>query len=142
MSKITITVKVFDRVAFDKVKVLQNRKKPAKLEEIMQRTGFGKETVRKAMKAPNWPQYRKNETSRQKQRQLVREEKKQFDDIWPNGTQHADGPFLPMKNEGKISKGFVPPEIRLERFMKHRREIITWGLAILVFSLVLFLILK
>lgn len=133
----TTTVKQFDRIAFEKVKKLQAQKKKLSREEIMERVGFGKETVRKAMKAPNWPQYRKNERKAAKARQEKRDDG--FDGLFSK--QDDNEPFLPAPGEGKISKGFIPAERRAE-IAKHKREIIGWTIAVLVFSLVLFLIVR
>jgi len=133
-------VKVFDRVAFEKVKKLQSQKKQLSRKEIAERVGFGEETIRKAMKAPNWPQYRKNEISRSRQRKLQREEGRQMRELYPKGMLDNDEPFLPAPGEGNMSKGFKVLKPKATDLVNNHKA--AGIVAILIVALVLFLIVR
>lgn len=136
MSETTTKAKIFDRAVFEKVKEMQNRKRPATREQIMQRTGFGKETIRKAMKAGNWPSYRKSEknAARARKARLMDD----FAGIYSD-QNNTDPNFLLSPDEGKLSKGWKPVT---EKMRTYAIEAAKWIAVALVLSLVIFLVLK
>jgi hypothetical protein len=102
-------LKMFDREDFQRVKDLQTAGKSRV--EIMSEVGFGKETVRKAMRAGNWPQYRKNEKSAL----AARAHRRMMNKIYTRDDEVADLPgytnaegdqFLAQTNEGEFSDDF------------------------------------
>ncbi|MBI5117607.1 hypothetical protein HZA56_14110 [Candidatus Poribacteria bacterium] len=128
-------VKVFGRADFDKVKKLQARKKPASREEIIERVGFGKETVRKAMIAPTWAQYRKNDKQALRRRAERREAAKN-DLRLPGYTTDDGSDLLIAPNEGEPNPHFKMPG------SDRTREYIGWSVAlVVVVAVVLFWIL-
>lgn len=133
-------VKLFDRAAFEKVKKLQGQKKQLSRKEIAERVGFGEETVRKAMKAANWPQYRKNEISRARQRAAQREEDRQMRELYPKGKLDNDEPFLPAPGEGRLSKGFRLIQPKATDLVDNHKA--AGIVAILIVALVLFLVFR
>lgn len=116
--------KVFDRVAFDKIKMLQKRKWTR--EHIMEKTGYGRETVRKAMKAPSWPQYRKNEKNALRRRRELRGSQRTFHTIAPTSVWHEDSRTADMlvdKSKETLSSSYAV------RTRPSRYEIVAWSAA-------------
>lgn len=120
-------VKEFTREKFETVKKLQGM--GWKRARIAKQIKFGETTVRKAMKAPNWPQYRKNEKAALRARKERRD-----NDFFTSYSKsnNSDEPFLPSPKEGEITKtaGITQPDNTYRN--------IGIGAAVLIIALVLF----
>lgn len=83
--------KLFDRKQFERVKAFQTS--GLSRTQIVERVDFGAETIRKAMKAPNWSQYRKNELkSLRDRRERTRVAKEAADYVAPEEPAFIETP--------------------------------------------------
>lgn len=122
-------IRPFDRQSFEVVKAKQ--KLGWNKYRISHHVNYGTETVRKAMKAVNWSQYRKDEIAARKRRK-EREEQRKADDAGIFSTQAGD---LLFDAEEERQLSYHPSQIR-------KQQLYRTGAAVVIVALVLFCLVR